>query len=110
MGVVMAKMEDEKAEMVAETFAAIGQMEVAYAKCSEGKAFFRSDSIGYLDIALGSFLFWFGESTEAKEVAPEADEAVRYAHKLRAAYTAAATKWIGSDWAMHHERQEINKD
>ncbi|CAL4915243.1 unnamed protein product [Urochloa decumbens] len=119
MGIVMAKTEDERAEKVTETLAAIAQMEAAFAKCSEGNAFFGGDSIGYLDIALGSLLFWFeavrrmygaeiidaskapllaawaerfGETAEAKEVVPEADEAVQYAYKLRAAYAAAAAK------------------
>ena len=93
-------------------------MEVAFAKCSEGKAFFGGDSIGYLDIVLGSCLFWFealrmmhgveiidscrtpvlaawaerfGESAEAKGVVPGAHEAVKYANK-HAAAAAAATK------------------
>ncbi|CAN6284139.1 unnamed protein product [Urochloa humidicola] len=117
MGIVMAKTEDVRAEKVAELSAAVEQMEEAFAKLSEGKAFFGGDSIGFLDIALGCFLFWFeavrrvfeveivnaskapllaawaerfGETTEAKEVVPEAGEAVQYAYKLRAAYVAAA--------------------
>ncbi|CAL4940305.1 unnamed protein product [Urochloa decumbens] len=119
MGIVMAKTGEERAEKVTETSAAIAQMEEAFAKCSKGKDFFGGDSIGYLDIALGSLLFWFeavrrmfeaeiinaskapllaawaerfGETAEAKEVVPEADEAVQYAYKLRAAYAAAAAK------------------
>nr|CAB3495429.1 unnamed protein product [Digitaria exilis] len=115
IGILKCKTEDERAEKVTETFAAIGQIEEALAKFFEGKAFFGGDSIGYLDIVLGSCLFWFeamrrlfgveiinsskapllaawaerfGESAEAKEVVPEADEAVQYANKL----TAAAAK------------------
>ncbi|CAN6288958.1 unnamed protein product [Urochloa humidicola] len=111
-GIVIAKTEEERAEKVTETLAAIAQMEEAFAKCSEGKAFFGGDSIGYLDIVLGSLLFWFeavrrmhqveiiasskapllaawverfGESAEAKEVVPEADQAVQYVNLAAAA-------------------------
>lgn len=128
--------EDERAEKVTETFAAIGHMEVAFAKCSEGKAFFGGDfhraprHCAWLllvlvrggaqdvrnrdhqlqqDSAPGR-----GGSAEAKEVVPEAGEAVRYAHKLHAVYAAAAAAKVNrfgtSDWAMHHVRKETNKD
>ncbi|CAL4923478.1 unnamed protein product [Urochloa decumbens] len=109
------KTEDERAEKVKEAHAAIMQIEEAFAKVSEGKAFFGGDSIGYLDIVLGCCLFWFeafrrifgieiissseapllaawaerfGETAEAKKVVPEVDRAVQYV----AAAAAAAAK------------------
>ena len=56
---VTAQAEEDRAEKVKETLAAIEHMEVAFAKCSGGSAFFGGDSIGYVDIVLGAFLFWF---------------------------------------------------
>ncbi|XP_066387524.1 probable glutathione S-transferase GSTU6 [Miscanthus floridulus] len=123
IGILKAKAEEERAEKVKETLAAIEHVEVAFAKCSNGNAFFGGDSIGYFDIVLGSFLFWFEAlrrmygleiintsktpllaawaerfrgSVEAKEVVPEADKAVQYANKLHAA-TAAAVKLVSSE-------------
>ncbi|XP_039832152.1 probable glutathione S-transferase GSTU6 isoform X3 [Panicum virgatum] len=82
---------------------------------ADGRAFFGGDSIGYLDVVLGSCLFWFDalrrmrgveiidsgrtpllaawaerfrENAEAKGVVPGADEAVQYANKLAAAAAA----------------------
>lgn len=118
-GIVRAQAEEERAEKVKETLAAIEHMEVAFAECSNGNAFFGGDSIGYLDMVLGSFLFWFealrrvygleivnaaraprlaawaeryGGSAEAKEVVPvpEVDLAVQYINKFRAPAAAAA--------------------
>ena len=117
---VTAQAEEERAEKVKETLAAIERMEVAFAKCSGGgNAFFGGDSIGYVDVVLGSFLFWFeavrrvdgleiinasktpllaawaerfGGSVEAKEAVPvtKADMAVQYINKFRAPAAAAA--------------------
>lgn len=112
-GMVKAQAEEERAEKAKETLAAIEHMEVAFGKCSGGNAFFGGDSIGYVDIVLGSFLFWFEAvrrvfdleiinasktpllaawaerfvgTVEAKEVVPlpTADMAVQYINKLHA--------------------------
>lgn len=87
----------------------------AFTKCSNGKAFFGGDSIGYLDLALGSYLLlfkvirkffgveiidagntpllaaWaarFMETAVAKEVTPEEDRMVAHVKKV---YVMAAT-------------------
>ena len=120
IGILKAETEDERAEKATETLAVIRQVEEALANTlADGRAFFGGDSIGYLDVVLGSCLFWFealrrmraveiidsgrtpllaawaerfGESAEAKGVVPGADEAVQYANKLAAAAAAAAAK------------------
>ncbi|KAF6141333.1 hypothetical protein GIB67_008510 [Kingdonia uniflora] len=55
---VQGEGEEAKAEAVKQLLAGIALLEEAFQKCSKGKAFFGGDSIGYLDIALGSFLGW----------------------------------------------------
>ncbi|TKV95265.1 hypothetical protein SEVIR_9G351500v4 [Setaria viridis] len=48
-----AKTEEEQAEALKETFAAVETLEAAFKECSKGKPFFGGDSVGYLDIVLG---------------------------------------------------------
>jgi glutathione S-transferase len=118
-GIVLLPMEQEGAQKMKETLAVIEPLEEAFAICSKGKAFLGGDSIGYLDIALGSLLIWigaigrmcsleiisprktpclsawverFGESAAAKKVVPEVEKAVQYGKKLQAAAAASASK------------------
>ncbi|OEL24686.1 putative glutathione S-transferase GSTU6 [Dichanthelium oligosanthes] len=118
LGVLRATTEEERAEKVKETFAAIEHLEEAFAECSKGKAaFFGGDSIGYLDLALGSCLYWFeglhrifgvqiidadrtpllaawaarfGDTSVVKEVAAEVDKTVEYFNQRQADIAAAA--------------------
>uniref|UniRef100_A0A8R7P4A3 glutathione transferase n=1 Tax=Triticum urartu TaxID=4572 RepID=A0A8R7P4A3_TRIUA len=110
VGIMWAATEEERAEKVGDTLAAIGQLEEAFGTCSNGEAFFAGDSVGYLDLVVGSQLLWFevlrkmfgvvvvevgrapllaawverfGETDTAKEVVPDVDTAVEYLKKLQ---------------------------
>uniref|UniRef100_A0ACD5TN53 Uncharacterized protein n=1 Tax=Avena sativa TaxID=4498 RepID=A0ACD5TN53_AVESA len=110
VGIMWAATEEERAEKVQDTLTAIGYLEEAFRKCSNGKAFFGGDSVGYLDLVLGSQLLWFealqkmfgmvvieegkapllaawvkrfGQTDTAKEVIPDVDTAVEYLKKLQ---------------------------
>ncbi|XP_006661977.1 glutathione S-transferase U17-like [Oryza brachyantha] len=48
----------DKNKAAEEMSAALQHLEEAFARCSQGKHYFGGDSIGYLDIALGSHLGW----------------------------------------------------
>ncbi|KAK1267079.1 Glutathione S-transferase U18 [Acorus gramineus] len=43
---------------IGEVLACTKLLEEAFGKCSKGKPFFNGESIGYLDLALGSYLGW----------------------------------------------------
>jgi glutathione S-transferase len=123
-GVTKAATEEERAEKVRETHAAVLNLEKAFAEISSSNngaaAFFGGDSVGYVDLALGCSLPWFGalramfgvevidaaqapllaawaerfaETAVAKELLLEPDEAVAYhAKKIQAlAYRASAS-------------------
>uniref|UniRef100_A0A0A8Z8E7 GST C-terminal domain-containing protein n=1 Tax=Arundo donax TaxID=35708 RepID=A0A0A8Z8E7_ARUDO len=104
-----APTEDARAEKLKETHAVIQHLEQAFAECSNENAFFGGDSVGYIDLALGCFLPWFGalrkmfgveiidagnsprldrfwEVAVAKGVLPKPEKAVEYTKKLQ-------TKW-----------------
>uniref|UniRef100_A0A5B6ZHY8 Glutathione S-transferase n=1 Tax=Davidia involucrata TaxID=16924 RepID=A0A5B6ZHY8_DAVIN len=53
-----AEGEEAKAAAIEQVVEGLVVLEEAFVKSSKGKAFFGGDSIGYLDIAFGSFLGW----------------------------------------------------
>ncbi|KAL0913189.1 hypothetical protein M5K25_016630 [Dendrobium thyrsiflorum] len=110
--------EPTKAEATQHMFAALQQLEEVFEKCSEGKSFFGGNTIGYVDITLGSYLGWmkamekiagiklldeekipqlvkwaerFCSSDAVKEVIPQVDQFVEFSKVLQAAFKAAAS-------------------
>ncbi|KAF5201049.1 Glutathione s-transferase [Thalictrum thalictroides] len=57
-GVAAGKTDAEKATALEGVTSGLALLEEAFEKLSKGKGFFGGDTIGYLDIALGSCLGW----------------------------------------------------
>ncbi|KAJ3682084.1 hypothetical protein LUZ60_014657 [Juncus effusus] len=58
LGILKERTEEAKASKIIETMAVLELLEEAFKKCSKGKAFFGGDTIGFLDVTLGSNLAW----------------------------------------------------
>ncbi|KFK43324.1 hypothetical protein AALP_AA1G109900 [Arabis alpina] len=56
--ILTAQREEEKKAAIAQVEEGNAILEKVFIDCSKGKTFFNGDHIGYLDIALGSFLGW----------------------------------------------------
>ncbi|KAI8555681.1 hypothetical protein RHMOL_Rhmol05G0192400 [Rhododendron molle] len=63
-----AEGEDAKAVALEQVMEGIMLLEDAFAKCGKGKDFFGGDTIGYLDIALGSFLGWLRATEKMTDI------------------------------------------
>lgn len=101
-----------------QVFKGLALLEDAFDKCSQGKAFFEGEKIGYIDIALGSLLGWlkaagkmnnvkllddaktpklvgwaerFCSHGAVKEIMTEADKLVEFAKILQAKFKAPAS-------------------
>jgi len=110
-GLRNAEGEEAKAAALEQVWEGLVLLEGAFTKCGKGKGFFGGDTIGYLDIAFGSFLGWvrttekmadiklidetktpglfgwakrFGSNAAVKDVIPETDKLVELV-KLMAA-------------------------
>ncbi|ESQ35828.1 hypothetical protein EUTSA_v10009674mg [Eutrema salsugineum] len=57
--ILTAQGEEKKKAGIAQVEEGTDILEKAFNDCSKGKPFFNGDHIGYLDIALGSFLGWW---------------------------------------------------
>ncbi|KAK7407321.1 hypothetical protein VNO78_09138 [Psophocarpus tetragonolobus] len=56
--VLVAEDDEAKKPHIEQAEEILERMEEAFKKCSEGKAYFGGDSIGFIDIGFGSFLSW----------------------------------------------------
>ncbi|CAA7395318.1 unnamed protein product [Spirodela intermedia] len=54
----MANTDEERAVVAEKTFAGVQLLEEAFQTCGKGGNWFGGDALGYLDIALGSYLAW----------------------------------------------------
>ncbi|KAK3038595.1 hypothetical protein RJ639_027258 [Escallonia herrerae] len=112
-----AQGEEAKAALVEKVVEGLALLEEAFVECSKGKAYFGGDSIGYLDIAFGSFLGWlkmveivadvklldeakmpelagwavrFSSNDAVKDVLPEPEKLVEFVKMIQARIKAAA--------------------
>jgi glutathione S-transferase len=103
--------EEAKAAVLEQVREGLVLLEDAFTKCGKGKDFFGGDTIGYLDIAFGSFLGWlratekmadiklidetktpglfgwaerFGSNAAVKDVIPETDKLVELVKMMAA--------------------------
>ncbi|KAF7124504.1 hypothetical protein RHSIM_Rhsim12G0053800 [Rhododendron simsii] len=110
-GIWKAEGDEAKAAALEQFMEGMMLLEDAFVKCGKGKDFFGGDTIGYLDIALGSFLGWlraiekmanimlldetktpelfgwaerFGSNAAVKDVFPEIEKIVEHAKKIAA--------------------------
>ncbi|XP_078175807.1 putative glutathione S-transferase GSTU6 isoform X4 [Carex rostrata] len=60
LGILKAGTEETKAEKIADSIGALKQLEEVFKKCSAGtgNGFFGGDTIGFIDVTLGSQLAW----------------------------------------------------
>lgn len=56
--VFRAKTDDERNEAMRQTFAAAEALEGGLKECSKGSSFFGGDSVGYVDVVVGSLVPW----------------------------------------------------
>nr|BAJ94042.1 predicted protein [Hordeum vulgare subsp. vulgare] len=110
------KTEEEKSEGINQTFAAVEMLEGALRECSKGEGYFGGETVGLVDVSLGSLLSWlnatevmsgtkifdpvktpllaawmdrFSELDAAKAALPEVDRVVEFAMKRQAQAAAA---------------------
>ncbi|KAF7124902.1 hypothetical protein RHSIM_Rhsim12G0053900 [Rhododendron simsii] len=67
-GIRTAEGDEAKAAALEQVMEGMMLLEDAFAKCGKGKDFFGGDTIGYLDIALGSFLGWLRASEKMADI------------------------------------------
>ncbi|KAJ3681873.1 hypothetical protein LUZ60_014446 [Juncus effusus] len=68
VGILKERTEEAKANKIIETMAVLELLEEAFNKCSKGKAFFGGDTIGFLDLTLGSNLAWLKATEKVMKV------------------------------------------
>ncbi|KAF8727912.1 hypothetical protein HU200_018480 [Digitaria exilis] len=122
--VFRVKTEEERAEAMMQTIAAVDALEGGLEECSGGKgSFFGGESVGYVDVLLGGLVSWvkatellsgakiidaakapllaawmerFCELDVAKAVLQDVGAVVDYATAVQ-----ARSRWVGGTWLLH---------